>query len=615
MGRPVRRPLVRLFLLSVWGSLLLLAEQGPSLGQTLPLPDRPPNALSGSQLAEQIAQLDLASREERLYSEVVSGNVPQFLRKLCPVTIQSSAAGQTNHATIFVTPDYLAVGSDADYFLIPLSPYTAQRIADALDCSLPTPRVVDAIYAAAHVRLSPSPIPPSPAMTSVAVFSNHNAMVWTQRSETLSAHPLGALMAGHKKDVVLSARLANAPGKVAIYGWHKTNGVPIQPLYLGHTAEWVDYSQCIRLVAQTMLLNDRTQTVSEVLSDPKVAGLLSSEGMIVPARYLSAPGQQKTDPIPHAGTTNSRASAAEIQFKPSPVFAERVASFELEPDVKVHVNAPSAQDFVPGRNVLLIFYALPNGNTTAQTIGHSLKPGEDWHYDIQHIGAQTRFLRKVLTNEVVVVAYIENGLKSWPAWRKRYGDQSLPALVAHVCSLFDKQRVNLVLSGHSGGGSFIFGYLNAVERIPDNVVRLAFLDANYAYDPVRGHKEKIAAWLNASTEHFLCVLAYDDANALLDGKPFVSAAGGTWGKSHEMERDLAGDWPVTARTNVDFQIFSALNGRVQFILKENPERKVLHTVQVDRNGFIHALLTGTPCENQGYEYFGPRAYSQFIAPE
>jgi hypothetical protein len=52
----------------------------------------------------------------------------------------------------------------------------------------------------------------------------------------------------------------------------------------------------------------------------------------------------------------------------------------------------------------------------------------------------------------------------------------------------------------------------------------------------------------------------------------------------------------------------ARNGQIQLLLKENPEKKNLHTVQVDRNGFIHALLTGTPPENHGYEYFGERAY-------
>ena len=119
----------------------------------------------------------------------------------------------------------------------------------------------------------------------VPVFSNHNATVRAQRTAQLKAHPLGALVAGHQKDVVFSARLAAAPGKVAIYGWHQTNGAPIQPLYLGHTAAWVDYSQCTRLVQQKMLVNGQPKTVAEVLADPALSGLLSDEGVIPDPRY------------------------------------------------------------------------------------------------------------------------------------------------------------------------------------------------------------------------------------------------------------------------------------------------------------------------------------------
>ena len=215
---------------------------------------------------------------------------------------------------------------------------------------------------------------------------------------------------------------------------------------------------------------------------------------------------------------------------------------------------------------------------------------------------------------MLVVIYLESGLKSWPAWRKKHGDQLIPEILAAVRRCFTGQETETILSGHSGGGSFIFGYLNAVEKIPDEVVRIAFLDSNYAYDRGLGHKDKLAAWLKASDRHYLCVLAYNDAIALLDGKSFVSAAGGTWGKSHEMQRDLAKEIQFTTRTNAEFQRFVALDGRVQFILRENPDRKILHTVQVERNGFIHCLLMGTPEENQGYEYFGPRAYSQWIEP-
>ncbi len=193
--------------------------------------------------------LDLTQRDKAIAGEVLAGNVPDFLRKFCPIMVTNVADGLTNVGTFFVTPDYLAVGADGNYFFTPVSPGTAQRIADRLACILPTRKMVNAIYAAAEVKLAPSPIPPSPAMTTVPIFVQHNATVRAQRMALTNLYPLGALVAGHKKDVVISARLAGATNKVAIYGWHQTNGVPIQPLYLGHVWWWVDYSQCIRLVS------------------------------------------------------------------------------------------------------------------------------------------------------------------------------------------------------------------------------------------------------------------------------------------------------------------------------------------------------------------------------
>jgi hypothetical protein len=590
-------------LANVCGCLLVCA---PLRGQTLALPPRPAGALTGSEFAQRVATLELPAREQEIFAQITAGNVPDFLRQLAPMSATNVVDGRTNTATFYVTPDYLAIGSDEDYFLTPMSPNTAQRIADFAHCCLPTPKMVDAVYAAAVVKLAPAPIPPSAAMTTVAVFSNHNAIVRAQRAEQLAAHPLGALVAGHQKDVVISARLVSAPGKVAIYGWHQTNGTPIQPLYLKHTASWVDYSQCIRLVQQGMLVNGATQTVAEVLANQALAGLLSDEGVVPNPRY-------PTNPAPALpARTNTQGFTGWME---RPAFRERIAAFTLDPEIKVHINAPVEDAASASTKVLLIFYALPNGNTTEQTVGKLLKAGDDWHYDIQHIGAQTRFLRGRLTNRTVVVVYLETQSRSWPAWRKSHGDAAIPGMIATVQRLFAGQQVETVLSGHSGGGSFIFGYLNAVTNIPAEVVRIAFLDSNYAYDKARGHTEKLVKWLNASDSHYLCVLAYNDAVALLEGKSFVSAAGGTWGKSHQMQADLAEHFTFTSRTNAEFQTFSALDGRVQFILKENPERKIFHTVQVERNGFIHCLLSGTTNEGKGYVYFGPRAYSQWISPD
>ena len=135
--------------------LLLLCVSLPA--QTLDLPPRASNALSGAEFTARITPLDLAEREQEVVAQITAGNVPNFLRKLCPVPASSIGEGRTNTAILYVTPDYLAIGADDDYFLMPVSPNTGQLIADALHCCLPTPKMADEIYAAAAVKLVPSP--------------------------------------------------------------------------------------------------------------------------------------------------------------------------------------------------------------------------------------------------------------------------------------------------------------------------------------------------------------------------------------------------------------------------------------------------------------------------
>ena len=94
----------------------------------------------------------------------------------------------------------------------------------------------------------------------------------------------------------------------------------------------------------------------------------------------------------------------------------------------------------------------------------------------------------------------------------------------------------LTLSGHSGGGSFVNGFIENSEEIPSWVKRVTFLDSNYGYNESIG--EKIAHWLQRSDENHLIVLAYNDSVALYQGKPFVSATGGTWYRSKMMIQDL-----------------------------------------------------------------------------
>jgi len=583
--------------------IILICFGSRIFAQNLPLPARDKHALDGTDFAQKISALDLAAREKIITDEIFAGNVPTFLRQFSAVTVTNVSAGLTNVATFFAAPDYLAIGSDENYLLIPISPNTAQRIADSVGCVLPTRKMVDEIYAAAAVKLTPSPIPPSPAMTTVPVFVQHNETVGTQRAAFFNSQPFGALVAGHKKDVVISARLAGVTNKVAIYGWHQTNGVPVQPLYLGHTAAWVDYSQCIRLILQTMIVNGAQKPVAAVLADPKLCGLISDEGVMTNARYPTnfiAPVASEKLNLPWPQ-----------KFLASSNYGEWTREIKLPDEVRILVNAPAQASFATNKPVLLVFYALPNGNSIEQTVGKKLQAADDWHFDIQHIGAQTRWLRNVVTNKTIVVAYLEASMRSWPAWRKKHGDQRIAEILDGVRGIFSGSKTEVVLASHSGGGSLIFGYMNAVQKIPSDVKRIAFLDSDYGYDS-KLHAEKIKSWLAASGENHLCVIAYQDYLALLNGKSFVSENGGTWGRSHAMLDDLGGPFRFTSRTNGGLEFFSTRDRQVEFLLKENPERKIFHTVQVERNGFIQALLAGTADEGKGYEYFGERAYTNWI---
>ena len=249
---------------------------------TGPIPPRTSGAPTGSQFIAEVAGMTRTAREVRITEEVTGGNIPGFLRQFVPVTVSSVIGGTPTSATYYVTSDYLAIGTDADFVRMPMSPLIAQPIADAFQCLMPTRKMVDDIYTQAAVKLAPSFI--SPTYTDIMLattFYRHHQTVEEQRA----GQPLGALIGGIKKDVVITPLLASNPGKVAIYGWHQLNGVPIQPLYLGHVDYYADYSHGIRLIKQQMLVNGVETSVADVLADPDLNVLLSDEGAVTNPSY------------------------------------------------------------------------------------------------------------------------------------------------------------------------------------------------------------------------------------------------------------------------------------------------------------------------------------------
>ena len=251
-------------------SVVAVAACAPS--RQLAVPPRPIGAPSGSQFYKSVFNVDRVQRELSAEREILAGNIPRFLRSFVPIDVSITGAdGRRIRAVYFVLPDYLSIGTDSDFARIPLTPMTAQSIADSLHCFLPTRKMVDDIYQSAVVKLEP--VPMYALRDSAVTMYQHNLIIEGQRRLRKG------LIAGIKKDVVITGQIPRdpKPDRVAIYGWHKLDGTPIQPLYTGHVNWYVDYSHGIRLVYRTIYVDGRPMDYIDVLGNPALRRLLCDE--------------------------------------------------------------------------------------------------------------------------------------------------------------------------------------------------------------------------------------------------------------------------------------------------------------------------------------------------
>jgi hypothetical protein len=200
--------------------------------------------MTGSEYYRIAASYNWKQRDSLTEALILIGNMPDFLRRFVRIKTKQtdSLTGKSIKTIFWVAPDYLAVGTNKDWARVHVTSRLAQRLADSLHCNLPTTEMVDQIYAAARVKLEP--IPMYAYRDSTPTFWQHHLIIEGQRKGRKG------LIAGIKKDIVQTEKLKAYPNndRVAIYGWHRLNGKPIQPLYLGHVWWYVDYSQGVRLV-------------------------------------------------------------------------------------------------------------------------------------------------------------------------------------------------------------------------------------------------------------------------------------------------------------------------------------------------------------------------------
>lgn len=251
-----------------FGTLLLLATLYPLYSQ---------EGKGGSLIYEEFRLLSLKEREELIIDAFKLGEYPSFITNWEEILFrEKDAQGRVREVVIKVSPDYLAVGNDSDYFTTPLTPQSSQIIAQLFKASLPTPKLVDLIYCYSKLKVEPfNYIPRGDRNETPDLFYDHSKVIQAQIKA--SGNTPGIFVAGNKKDIVVSSKLSDPKRThhVIIYGWHRPNSVPIQPETNIHIDSYVDYSHGARLIYCNVLVDGVEMEYDSILKDPLLFTLLS----------------------------------------------------------------------------------------------------------------------------------------------------------------------------------------------------------------------------------------------------------------------------------------------------------------------------------------------------
>ncbi len=234
-------------------------------------PLRVMGSMTGSEFGHSIMNMPSGrARELAIYQQLCLGNIPDFLRRGLPVSV----TGGGHCATFWTMPDYLAIGTDANFLRMPMRPTTAQKAADLFGAVLPTRKMMREIWKAMPLHLTPKTMDWKGPMSSVAYFGEHNSHIQAQ----LAGRPPELGVAGHKKDVLVCN--GRPRGNVAIGGWQYLDGREIQGLNArDHDIPYLDYSHGIRWCFEQMLVDGDLKYVIEVLQDPELFHLISDDGV------------------------------------------------------------------------------------------------------------------------------------------------------------------------------------------------------------------------------------------------------------------------------------------------------------------------------------------------
>lgn len=268
---------------------------------SMPVPalaDKPTATLAGSDFMRRADTTAFWTLEDIIVETVTAGQVPDALRHFRKITFTTPVVDSVeilrkkHKVEMWVLPDYVAIGTNDDFVRMPMGPLAAQRIADALDCTLPTPFLVDRIAEASEGHVDIFPFRPLGNRNSQPiVFQDSNNAINAQFKAY--GYHFGQFISGLKKDIVLTYKimtLTEYERNVAIYGWHHPDGRAQQPLFVRHGNFYVDYSHGVRLIYNKVKIDGVEYNIREILQSPELYRLLSDEPMhLTQATYAGKP--------------------------------------------------------------------------------------------------------------------------------------------------------------------------------------------------------------------------------------------------------------------------------------------------------------------------------------
>ena len=239
--------------------------------------------LSGTDIGQKIQGLTGLDRETALLEIVKAQGLASVGGGGLFRNLSTSAKVNGKSATLIMqcSPLPLAAGTDDDFLLLPMWPWTYQTICDGMDFVLPTKKMCLLVAQLAEVRIDPAPISPNSESSDLYVASNKKIR---DQIFSVSGYSPEKLVVSPKKDVVTGPDLDGT--KVAIFGWFRSSPLPPtdtkesrwQPYSTVHSSQYVDYSHSMRVFRRKATLNGSVVDLTELCADSKYSALVSDQG-------------------------------------------------------------------------------------------------------------------------------------------------------------------------------------------------------------------------------------------------------------------------------------------------------------------------------------------------